>query len=406
LKRASKEVGMEGLFWAALGTALAVFAFIVWLFSRQRQEFGEQLVTWGRKLWGRLRGWKPIAAGTVKLPPAPPTDYGTLIRPVEFGNLVFPMKVLVGGDGTIRYRHPDGIICVLSGRQFGLTELPKDVQEMYPAYLEKRRAIAKARGATFEQREHVRLDDYEIRLRLSDDAPWPLQLILSTTDYYTIHATNYSLDELLPGGSTLREKYARHPGDLRNSILANPLAVNLSIVTADHQVCLAIRGRKTATTPEGYAPAVSGTGNPRPGFDLNEAGDYSPFLTAVREASEEALASKPSMDEVTIFGLARTLRYQLPFLFGELRLRTLTAAQVKAQFPRDQWETEGLISIPLNPQTVIDFVRHVYRYMEAHQIVGSATYAALFSILQSLRYQYPDEWDVIVAELIEVQPRR
>lgn len=299
-----------GVFWGTLGTVLAIFGFIAWFFSSQRQEFREQLATWARKQWGRIRGWKPIRVGTVKLPPAPPTDYVALIRPVEFGNLVFPMRVLVGGDGITRYRHPDGIICVWSGRRFDLTSLPKDVQKVYPDYLEKRRAIAKARGATFEQREHVRLDDYEISLRYPDDAPWPLRLIVSRTDYYMIQATNYSLDELLPGGSTLREKYARDPGDLRNSILANPLAVNLSIVTADHQVCLAIRGRKTAVTPGGYAPAVSGTGNPE--LDLDEEGNYSPFLTAVREASEEVLelSNRPSMEEVTFFGLARTLKYQ------------------------------------------------------------------------------------------------
>jgi hypothetical protein len=287
-----------------------------------------------------------------------------------------------------------------------LTSLPKDVQKVYPDYLEKRRAIAKARGATFEQREHVRLDDYEISLRYPDDAPWPLRLIVSRTDYYMIQATNYSLDELLPGGSTLREKYARDPGDLRNSILANPLAVNLSIVTVDHQVCLAIRGRKTAVTPGGYAPAVSGTGNPE--LDLDAEGNYSPFLTAVREASEEVLglSNRPSIEEVTFFGLARTLKYQLPFIFGEIRLRALTAAQLKAQLPRDQWETEGIICIPLDPEAIIDFVRQVYRDMEAYQIVGSATYAALFSILQSLRYEYPNDWNAIVAELSEIKPRK
>lgn len=340
----TEGVGMEGLFWSVLSLVLTLFGLIAWYFSSQRQEFLEQVATWVRKQWGRIRGWRPVKVATVKLPPAPPTDYGSFIKPVEFGNLVFPMRVLVGGDGRIRYKHPDGIICVWSGRRFDLRNLPEDVQKMYPAYLKKRQAIAKERGATFEQREHVRLDDYQINLRLSDDAPWPLRLIVSITDYYLIQATNYSLDELLPGGKTLREKYARDPGELRNSILANPLAVNLSIVTADHQVCIAIRGRKTAVTPGGYAPIVSGTGNPA--LDLDENGNYSPFLTAIREASEEALAFKPSIEEVTFFGLARTLKYQLPFLFGEIRLRDLTAAQLKAQLPRDHWETEGVVCIP------------------------------------------------------------
>lgn len=306
---------MGGYFGGVLTVAAALFGLVVWFFSSQRQEFREQLAAWSRRQWGRVRRWKHVNIGTVKLPPMPPPDYSKLM-PVEFGNLVFPMRILVGGDGNIRYQYPDGIICQWSGLRFDLSSLPKDVQKVYPAFLEKRRAIAKARGATFEQREHVRLDDYEIKLRFPDDAPWPLQLIVSRTDYYMIQATNYSLDELLPGGSTLREKYARDPGDLRNSILANPLAVNLSIVTSDGYVCLAIRGRKTAVTPGGYAPAISGTGNPN--LDIDEKGIYSPFLTAVREASEEALATKPLLEEVTFFGLARTLKYQLLFCLARL----------------------------------------------------------------------------------------
>lgn len=93
-------------------------------------------------------------------------------------------------------------------------------------------------------------------------------------------------------------------------------------------------------------------------------------------------------------------------MFGEIRLHNLTAVQLKAQLPRDHWETEGLVCIPLEPKAIIDFVRQVYRDMEARQIVESATYAALFSVLQSLRYEYPDEWNAIIAELAEVRPRR
>lgn len=360
-----------------------------------------------RRIFARVRGWAKLRPPQPKMPPLPPPPKKIIPPPpprtlglVEFGNIVFPMVVLVGGDGETRYTWPKGIECIWSTKTL---VLPKDVQRAYPALLEKRRELAKARGAVFEQREHIRLDDYEISLQYPTDKPWPLRLIVSKTDYYTIQATNYSLDELLPGGSTIREKYAYDPRDFRNSILANPLAVNLAVVTADRQICLAVRGRKTAVTPGGYAPAISGTGSPQ--HDLDEHGNYSPFLTAMREGSEEIIGFKPSLEDVVFFGLARTWKYQLPFLFGEIRLKNVTAEELKAMFPRDHWETEGVVCLPLDPEAIVFFIREIYQDMEESQITGSATYAALFSILMSLRYEYPADWKIIIKELSKIQPR-
>jgi hypothetical protein len=238
---------------------------------------------------------------------------------------------------------------------------------------------------------------HNIGLHGLEDAPWPLKLIVSTTDYYTIQATNYSIEEILPGGTTIREKYASDPGDLKNSVLGNPLATNLSLVTADQKIYISVRGKKTAATPAGFAPAVSGTGNPR--IDCNKEGIYSPFLTARREASEEIISRLPDLTEITFFGLARTLRFQLPFLFGEIRLSEMTSTELESSFPRDIWETEAFVAIPLEIDAIVAFIKDVYKEMDEKHIINSATYAAIFSLLQSLHYQYPDEWKSIVREL-------
>jgi len=115
---------------------------------------------------------------------------------------------------------------------------------------------------------------------------------------------------------------------------------------------------------------------------------------------------QPSDSSIAFFGLARTLGTQFPFLFGEARLREFTADEVRAQTPRDHWESEGLVDIPLEPNAILDFVREVYRGMNEHQITHSATYAGLFSILASLRYEYPDDWEAFVRELEEVEVRK
>lgn len=324
-------------------------------------------------------------------------------QPLKLGNIVLPIKILVGGDGKIKYRHPEGITCKWNPYEQRLV-LPSDIQEAYNEFLEKRRKQAEDRGAVFEQRDHVRLDDYRMRLFGREELPYPLILHVSRTDYFTIQATNYSIDEHLPGGQTIREKYAQDPFDLRGSVLGNPLAVNLSVVTSDRKIYIVTRSRKTATTPRGLAPAISGTGDPDQDID-DSSENYSPFLTAQREAEDEICSFKPLLNEVTFFGLARTLRFQLPFLFGELRLTNTTSRQLESNFSTHKWETEALIAIPFKPNDVINFITEVYREMTEKAIIGSATYAGIFSLLESLCYEYPNEWQDIIERLMYIKKR-
>jgi len=322
------------------------------------------------------------------------------LMPMTVGAMTLPLRRLVGGDGRTEYGPPYGIAATWNA---GKLTLPADVLDIYARVVEKRRSDAAKRGAVFENRDHVRLDDYSFGLTGMHDTPWPLKLSVSVTDYYTIQATNYGIDEILAGGKTMREKYAEDPGDLRNSVLGNPIATNMSVVTADKTVYVAVRGAKTATTPSGFAPAVSGTGNPH--LDCDEKGQYDPFLTAQRETAEEITGNPPALEEIRFFGLGRTLRYQLPFLFGEVRLANVTAKQLESSMPRDSWEAEKIVALALEPDAVVRFVREVYKETDENNIVNSATYAALFALLQSLLYEYPDEWASVVQQLSSLEKK-
>ena len=387
---------MAALIYFILGILVTILITLLFMrFTSQWEEFKERFSRWYNRRILRKEG-KPPKIGTITLTGVEEAR----LKPVRIGAMLLPIRIFVGGDGKTRYTFPDGIIC--EGNPEKLV-LPKDMQDSYSKFLEKRRKEAEDRGAVFEPRDHVRLDDYEIGLSGIEDAPWPLKLIVSTTDYYTIQATNYSIEETLPGGATIREKHASDPGELKNSHLGNPLATNLSVVTADQKIYVSVRGKKTAVTPAGFAPAVSGTGNPL--TDRTGKGIYSPFITAQRESSEEITSDPPDLSEITFFGLARTLRWQLPFLFGELRLSEMTSTQLESSSPRDIWETEAFVAMPLEVDTIIEFIRKVYREMDEKSIVNSATYAAIFSLIQSLHYQYPDEWRSIIRELSTLEKR-
>lgn len=387
---------MDQLFWFILGIIASTIIGLLFLyFSPSWEDSRTRFLRWLNEKLGRS-----------KEKPLPPIEPRTLItftdvelarlNPIRIGSLIFPMRVLIAGDGKTRYAYPDGVQCNWNPKPL---VLPQDLYQAAPGFREKRRQEAVERRAVFVQREHVRIDDYTHPMEgMESDAPWPLELIVSTTDYYTIQGTNASIYEKLPDGSTVREKYAKDPSDLKNSVLANPLATNMSVVTSDGYIYIAIRGKKTATNPGGFAPAVSGTGNPI--TDCDNPRRYSPFLTAQREAEEEILSFKPDLSEITFFGLARTLKFQYPFLFGEIRLKKVTAAQLESYFPRDSWETEGFISMPLRIENVVKFIKRVYQELGEKNIVNTGTYTALFSLLKSLHYEYPDKWARVVKMLM------
>ena len=376
---------MAGLIYFLIGLGVT---FLIVFLSRDWETFKERLST----VWRRLkeRGKPVVKVGPMVLSGVRKAQ----LSPMIVGAMVLPIRRFLGGDGRTQYEYPDGIVSTWNAEKL---TLPPDMMEISAMLVEERRSAAIARGAVFVNRDHVRLDDYTFGLKGLHDELWPLKLLVSMTDYHTIQATNYGIDEVLPGGETIREKYAEDPGDLRNSVLGNPIATNLSVVTADKRIFIAVRGQKTATTPSGFAPAVSGTGNPHLDRDNNR--QYNPFLTAQRETAEEITGSPPKLDEIRFFGLARTLKYQLPFLFGEVRLTTTTSEQLKSSVPRDSWEAEKVVSLPLEPDAILRFVWEVYKETDEKSIVNSATYAALFSLLQSLLYEYPDEWSRIVQRL-------
>jgi transcriptional regulator with XRE-family HTH domain len=314
----------------------------------------------------------------------------------QVGALKFPLARLIGGTGKSRYPYPDGIQTVFHNKPF---IPPDEILQNYYELLKLRRAEAK--GAAFEQRGMVRLDDYAIGLSEPYDEPYPLKLEVSLTDYYTMMVTNRSLNTRLPQSPfTLRDIYAKDPLEFATSELANPLAVNLSLVTTkDWKIYVARRGNKVATNPGGFGPAVSGTGNPLLDLTSPEEPKYNPFLTAQRESFEEVTGPyKPVFSEITFFGLARTLAFYFPFLFGELRL-DMSEKEVRSLTPQDNWDAFRLISIPFTIGDVTSFIKRNYRYMVENQDFARGT--TLFSLYQSLIYQYPEKWEDICQALDE-----
>jgi hypothetical protein len=321
--------------------------------------------------------------------------------PQVVGDVKMPVYIFVGGDGRTRFG-PADIVCDGPGlpTDESRTFTPEPEVAAFAAdYLPKRELECRERGIPFVNNRQVRLTG----------ATWggagaaggldnrPLRLKLGWTWYYHTAVTNGKTDERLPEGRTIGQKFAAPIDNLHECRLSNPMAVNLTVVTADRYIFLGQRSQKVQTLPGGFQPAVSGDGQPE---DVDATGTYDPFRTAIREAVEECiglLTPAPVHGDITFFGLGRWMKTRFPFLFGELRLRDAVAKEVLSYEPTQRWEGERIV-LPFTVEAVTDWCAARYR----DQYFGRAKAAVsspIFSLLQSLRYEYPDRWPEVIRRL-------
>ena len=124
-----------------------------------------------------------------------------------------------------------------------------------------------------------------------------------------------------------------------------------------------------------------------------------PFRTAQREAFEEATGPLlPDLSWITFFGLARTFKARFPFLFGK-RSSPITASQLLSQVPSQSWESRGLIGMPFTIDAVTQWIVQRYRDQIGQRGLSAAVGTTFFSLLQSLLYEYPDEWLRVIEAL-------
>lgn len=321
-----------------------------------------------------------------------------IFPPQMVGDVKMPVHLFVGGDGLTRFRQGD-IVCDgpgLPSDESRTYQLPPDVQNFADVYLPARKAECDAQGKLFVNNRQVRLNavTWGSSNPTGGMANIPLRLTLGWTWYYHTAVTNAKTDERLPDGRTIGQTYAAPIDNLLDCRLSNPFATNMSIFTSDNQICYVQRGQRTAVLAGGYQPAVSGDGQPE---DVNEDGVYDPFRTAIREAQEECLGQLPAdrITEVCFFGLGRWMKTRFPFLFGEIRVNA-TAKQLLGFTPPHP-DGERLF-LPFTVEEVTKWVAEKYQDM----YFGRSSWpvaSPIFSLLQSLRYQYPDRWLEVIDRL-------
>jgi hypothetical protein len=112
---------------------------------------------------------------------------------------------------------------------------------------------------------------------------------------------------------------------------------------------------------------------------------------------EECTGSyRPKPEDITFFGLARTMKTRFPFLFGELRV-ALTSRQLESFTPLTTGEGRRA-SLPFSVEAVTDWIAARYRDQVQGRLTGTVG-TTLFSLLQSLHYGFPERWPDIIERL-------
>ena len=304
---------------------------------------------------------------------------------VHLGSIVLNVTKILGGDGHTRYEYPDGIEVRKTDERF---VVPDEVHEVTEDWLTQRVRSSREKGIPFENRDQPRI--MSAGSGFTDEATeelHPLKITVGRTKYFEMQITNACINFFLPDRQTIREKYAGSPDDFTESALANPLAINLSVVTSDGQIFVAQRGKYVGVNKvldpndRNRVPAVSGTGHPD--VDAGENGVFCPFVAGKREAEEEVFGTVDlALSDIVFFGLARTTGYFFPFLFGEIRTE-LTASEFKSQPSKHVNDVVGRWGRPFTVESVTDWI------IELSKLSG-LSHTAIFSLYQSLIYEYPD----------------
>jgi serine/threonine protein kinase len=308
---------------------------------------------------------------------------------VTVGTMQLGVCLIIGGDGKTQYPYPHGIVASFRPDKF---RVPEDVTVATTDMLEKRIQKMHENKTPFLDNDQIRIDDWGNGLAADpSEAPFPLRLATSVTNYFATQVTHVMIDQRLKDGQTIRQKYAGELIDFRQSHLANPLAVNLSVVTADRHIYIARRGNKTGVNEQGgLVPAVSGTGSPE--FDTTLQGTYDPFNTAVREATQEMMGRYPlSREEITFFGLARVRSNFFPFLFGEARVK-LTSEELEAQPRQDRFDVRHPVGRPFTIEDVTSWIAELFFQRDKQGQLSRISHTAIWSLYQSLIYEYPERW--------------
>lgn len=295
-----------------------------------------------------------------------PVKAADALETFHFGGIQTSWIVL-DGDGRITYA-PETIHCHYDQRAL---DLPSEIAER-KQQIEAEQEDNRSHGLPYLWNgERYALERFH-RSRTADEERLVLELWFRPSDYFTFQAAQMGLSD-----GEAQQVYQRY-GDWLTPIsyLSNSFGINITLITADHYVVIAQRGKDVGSRPGQF------------GASANEAlsrlldrgtASYAPdiYRCALRGLTEE-LGLELSINDIALLSFGVDTRYSQWGILGKAET-TLTSAEIKSlrsHGVQDKWEHGSLYLVPFTPQDVV-------RFVFSHDPWGPAGLACLYHSLIS-----------------------
>jgi hypothetical protein len=308
--------------------------------------------------------------------PEPDLDTERETRGIVLGSVCFPVVVIEGGIGSI------GAPLRIEFEAAKDPYIPPiELKEARPTLLAAALNRAQLQGATLYDGLHYGLRDYSLRITNPESEERQLVLSVQPTTYFDHITSNMVVDEPILRVSgrlqSLRNFYQLNAGRFRDSVLANQLGVNISVITrVDNSLIYALRGEKTFTFSAGFVTAINASMTR--GMDEAENGKPDPLKTVLREAMEE-LGIDVDRQSIELVALVQDLKHLQPLLIGlafvdQSAEDIMRLAAIRA---RDRFEYKGLLSMPFEPSIV---ARHIISHHD--QWVPQCAVSVIYALMR------------------------
>jgi hypothetical protein len=233
-------------------------------------------------------------------------------------------------------------------------ELPEELQSRR-AHIQREQEQRRAQGLPFFWNGAIYALDRFVIGREPINEDMTLDLWFRPSDYYTLLATNMSLDD-----PEMREKYLAHIDWYESAPhFSHSFGVSLALLTADGYTLFTRRGKHVVSLPGVYETSVvEGLSRPIDRGTQGEAPDV--YRCACRGLAEE-LGLYESVDfsvaDIIFLNFGVDTRHALRGLTGLVRVKKNIGKLLDRweNGVRDKFENQELFPVPFTPQDIIAF---------------------------------------------------
>lgn len=203
--------------------------------------------------------------------------------------------------------------------------LPVDISERFHSTPLSDEEIVQIENNVYE--EKVRFDGFQVLIN-GGDRPHSFKLQLSRATYRDFLIVKTVIDQVLPSGETVREKYLSEKNSLISQKLPNVCGVGIFIISLDNKLLVSKSSPFVLVNPNQYIYSSSGSMN-------WDATNTNPFADVIRECQEE-IGYSPNVENIRLYSIGMdyaTGYYQ--FSFYERSSRTAAEIIERAHMARD-----------------------------------------------------------------------